>query len=42
VYRRLLSNLQSATLRLDVWIQRVYPQDFNPLYYTGGLSPTCS
>jgi quinol-cytochrome oxidoreductase complex cytochrome b subunit/Pyruvate/2-oxoacid:ferredoxin oxidoreductase delta subunit len=38
VYRRLLSNLQSATLRLDVWIHRALPQDFNPLYYTGGLA----
>jgi quinol-cytochrome oxidoreductase complex cytochrome b subunit len=38
VYKRLLSGLLRGTLRLDVWINRVYPADFNPLYYTGGLS----
>jgi quinol-cytochrome oxidoreductase complex cytochrome b subunit/Pyruvate/2-oxoacid:ferredoxin oxidoreductase delta subunit len=38
VYRRLLQRIQSATLKVDVAINRVYPQDFNPLYYTGGLS----
>jgi ferredoxin len=38
VYQRLLSSLQRATLRLDVAINRVYPSDLNPLYYTGGLT----
>jgi ferredoxin len=38
VYRRLLSSLLRATLRLDVAINRVYPTDLNPLYYTGGLT----
>jgi len=38
VYKRLLSSLLRWTLRLDVWINRAYPADFNPLYYTGGLS----
>jgi quinol-cytochrome oxidoreductase complex cytochrome b subunit/Pyruvate/2-oxoacid:ferredoxin oxidoreductase delta subunit len=38
VYSRLLARLLDWTLRLDVAINRVYPEDFNPLYYTGGLS----
>jgi quinol-cytochrome oxidoreductase complex cytochrome b subunit/Pyruvate/2-oxoacid:ferredoxin oxidoreductase delta subunit len=38
VYKRLLNRLLRWTLSLDVWINRVYPADFNPLYYTGGLS----
>lgn len=38
MYRRLLGRLLNWTLRLDVAINRVYPTDFNPLYYTGGLS----
>jgi ferredoxin len=38
VYSRLLARLLSWTLWLDVAINRVYPEDFNPLYYTGGLS----
>jgi quinol-cytochrome oxidoreductase complex cytochrome b subunit len=38
VYKRALDRLLRATLRLDVAINRVYPADFNPLYYTGGLS----
>ena len=38
MYRRLLASLLRWTLRLDVGINRVYPADFNPLYYTGGLS----
>ncbi len=38
MYKRLLGQLLRWTLRLDVWINRVYPADFNPLYYTGGLS----
>lgn len=38
MYSRLLARLLSWTLRLDVAINRVYPEDFNPLYYTGGLS----
>jgi len=38
VYRRLLSRLLEATLRLDTVVARAYPDDFNPLYYTGGLA----
>lgn len=38
MYRRTLTALQRWTLRLDVWINRVYPSDLNPLYYTGGLA----
>ena len=38
MYKRLLERLLRWTLGLDVWINRVYPADFNPLYYTGGLS----
>jgi quinol-cytochrome oxidoreductase complex cytochrome b subunit len=38
VYRRYLTALQRWTLRLDVAINRVYPSDLNPLYYTGGLT----
>jgi quinol-cytochrome oxidoreductase complex cytochrome b subunit len=38
VYRRLLNRLLGWTLSLDDWINRIYPADFNPLYYTGGLS----
>jgi quinol-cytochrome oxidoreductase complex cytochrome b subunit/Pyruvate/2-oxoacid:ferredoxin oxidoreductase delta subunit len=38
VYKRLLDRLLRWTLGLDVAINRVYPADFNPLYYTGGLS----
>jgi quinol-cytochrome oxidoreductase complex cytochrome b subunit len=38
VYSRLLARLLDWTLRLDVAINRVYPEDFNPLYYTVGLS----
>ncbi len=38
MYKRLLDRLLRWTLRLDVWINRAYPADFNPLYYTGGLS----
>jgi quinol-cytochrome oxidoreductase complex cytochrome b subunit len=34
----MLTSLQRWTLRLDVWINRVYPSDLNPLYYTGGLT----
>ncbi len=37
-YARLMTTLLRGTLRLDVWIGRIYPSDFNPLYYTGGLS----
>lgn len=37
-YSRLMTALLRATLRLDIWIGRVYPADFNPLYYTGGLA----
>ena len=38
MYKRLLDRLLRWTLGLDVWINRIYPPDFNPLYYTGGLS----
>lgn len=38
MYRRALTRLLGWTLQLDVGINRVYPEDFNPLYYTGGLS----
>lgn len=38
MYSRLLARLLGWTLRLDVAINRVYPEDFNPLYYTGGLA----
>lgn len=38
MYSRLLARLLSWTLQLDVAINRVYPEDFNPLYYTGGLA----
>ncbi|MGH2360143.1 MAG: cytochrome b N-terminal domain-containing protein, partial [bacterium] len=38
MYRRVLTALLRATLRLDVAINRVYPTDLNPLYYTGGLT----
>lgn len=38
MYSRLLARLLQWTLRLDVAINRVYPEDFNPLYYTGGLA----
>ena len=38
MYSRALTRLLDWTLRLDVAINRVYPEDFNPLYYTGGLS----
>jgi ferredoxin len=38
VYRRLLTRLLQSTLTVDDWIKRAYPEDFNPLYYTGGLS----
>lgn len=38
MYKRLLDRLLRWTIRLDVWINRAYPADFNPLYYTGGLS----
>lgn len=38
MYRRILTALLRATLRLDVAINRVYPTDLNPLYYTGGLA----
>ncbi|MGQ0550397.1 MAG: cytochrome b N-terminal domain-containing protein [Armatimonadota bacterium] len=38
MYRRALTALLRATLRLDVAINRIYPTDLNPLYYTGGLT----
>ncbi|MBM3449695.1 MAG: 4Fe-4S dicluster domain-containing protein [Armatimonadetes bacterium] len=36
--KRLWLRLQSATLKADVFINRLLYQDFNPLYYTGGLA----
>jgi quinol-cytochrome oxidoreductase complex cytochrome b subunit len=38
VYQRTLTALLRWTLRLDVAINKVYPSDLNPLYYTGGLT----
>jgi len=38
VYRKALTALQRITLRLDVAVNRIYPSDWNPLYYTGGLA----
>lgn len=37
-YGRLMTGILRGTLKLDVLINRVYPTDFNPLYYTGGLA----
>ena len=37
-YGRMMTSVLRGTLRLDVLINRIYPTDFNPLYYTGGLS----
>ncbi|MBI4280158.1 MAG: cytochrome b N-terminal domain-containing protein [Armatimonadetes bacterium] len=37
MYKRWLRALQRATLRVDVFINRVYPSEWNPLYFTGGL-----
>jgi len=37
-YGRLMTWLLRATLRLDTAIHRIYPTDYNPLYYTGGLA----
>lgn len=37
-YGRLMTGLLRITLRLDTAVNRIYPTDFNPLYYTGGLS----
>lgn len=37
-YGRLMTGLLRITLRLDTFIHKLYPTDFNPLYYTGGLS----
>jgi quinol-cytochrome oxidoreductase complex cytochrome b subunit/Pyruvate/2-oxoacid:ferredoxin oxidoreductase delta subunit len=37
-YGRVMSALLRGTLRLDVLVNRVYPSDYNPLYYTGGLA----
>lgn len=38
MYKRALTWLLRQTLKLDVYINRVYPTDWNPLYYTGGLA----
>ncbi len=37
-FGRTMTGVLRGTLRLDVLINRIYPTDFNPLYYTGGLS----
>lgn len=37
-YNRLMEALLRGTLRLDVYTHKIYPTDFNPLYYTGGLT----
>ena len=37
-YGRFMTALLRGTLRLDVFINKVYPTDYNPLYYTGGLA----
>ncbi len=37
-YARVMTALLRGTLRLDVYTNRLYPTDFNPFYYTGGLS----
>lgn len=37
-YGRLMTTVLRGTLMPDVYINKVYPTDFNPLYYTGGLS----
>jgi len=37
-YGRLMTSLLRVTLRLDTSINKIYPTDFNPLYYTGGLT----
>ncbi|MBI2122735.1 MAG: cytochrome b N-terminal domain-containing protein [Armatimonadetes bacterium] len=37
-YGRFMTGLLRITLRLDTFIHKLYPTDFNPLYYTGGLS----
>jgi len=38
MYRRALTWLLRQTVKLDVYINRIYPSDWNPLYYTGGLA----
>lgn len=37
-YGRLMTGVLRGTLKLDVLINRIYPSDVNPLYYTGGLA----
>lgn len=37
-YGRLMTDVLRGTLRLDVLVNRIYPSDINPLYYTGGLA----
>jgi quinol-cytochrome oxidoreductase complex cytochrome b subunit len=37
-YGRLMTGVLRGTLKLDVLVNRFYPTDFNPLYYTGGLA----
>jgi quinol-cytochrome oxidoreductase complex cytochrome b subunit/NAD-dependent dihydropyrimidine dehydrogenase PreA subunit len=38
LYKRILRSLQRTTLQVDVALNRILPSDWNPLYYTGGLS----
>jgi quinol-cytochrome oxidoreductase complex cytochrome b subunit len=33
-----MTGVLRGTLKLDVLVNRIYPSDFNPLYYTGGLA----
>src|SRR5207247_9340729 len=37
-YARLMTSVLRGTLRLDVLVNKMYPTDFNQLYYIGGLS----
>lgn len=37
-YGRLMTGVLRGTIKLDVLVSRIYPTDFNPLYYTGGLA----
>lgn len=37
-FGRFMTDVLRGTLRLDVWVNRLYPTDYNPFYYTGGLT----
>lgn len=37
-YGRLMTGVLRGTIKLDVLVNQIYPSDFNPLYYTGGLA----